>query len=601
MALQRLNIRAKKSFPGLYSFDNMESSPHKSIAVQIESSPCSDLTQATEQCDLDDFESKLERCKGRDSPGKDSLSKRKRLFGSLRSLRTLANLHSSPTKAKQPTTTRSGSPVKRQVKDVCMTPLPISPSLALLDFEQSPSDQPMFDLTMHQRSVSGSSLEVHHSSPMTVPGSARQATPYNVFLPMNDFPAGTVPDTPGPMQRAFNRDLANYAPWQNADPTPVERYTPSTPVLTPLPGTNLSVGDIDPELVPLPPSVNPSMVHLGRSMPGYFDIPVDGHPQMDHADVLNGLACLKLADGHADTSGDHGKSLTDTATNAPIGRRGTAEEMRHQHEDARLQDTVNTLGIPQDQIQAYQRQQQAGELQEHVCGLSVPERHQVSPLRPKQQADDLHDSIRKVSCNSEGWEMCSGERSAAMASEYSLYNRDPNQTHSPSPASVYSAAPPSEHRKGADHGNDAPPKFAHVVWDGPRGHREAPAPMKTWDGHTGLYDGTGYGDDSGLSTPCEPDEGIHDIHLKASSAPLSVSGARSGNEKSNRPLRGEDPYHETVRQSPFSTCGHDNCESLESICRAYAYPLGDRISSSSYNGAGGDVQRPATKDNKISS
>lgn len=475
----------------------------------------------------------------------------------------------------------------------------MSPSLALLNFEQSPSDKPMFDLTMHRRSVSGSSLEVHHSPPMTVPGSARQATPYNIFPPVTDLPAGTIPDTPGPMQRAFNRDPANYATWRNASPTPFENYAPSTPVLTPLPGTNLSVGDIDPELVPLPPSANPSTVHLGRSAPGYFDIPVDEHPQMDNADVLNGLACLKLAGDHDNAPGDQqSTSSHNPSADAPIGRRGTAEEMRHQYEDAKLQDTVNKLEIPQDRTRALKHQQQARDLPENVRTLGVPRHHQVLPLRLKQQDGSLQDPFRKDSRNSDDWETCSGERSTAMASEDSLHRRNPHKTCTSSSSSVYSAAPPPAKGKEADHGDNASPEFAYVVWNSPSGLREAPAPESSWGGHTNLYDGTGYGGDSSPSTPREPDEGIDDIHLKTWSAPLSVDGARSGNEKSNQPSSSEDLYYETVRQSPFTAHGHG---SLESIYRAYAYPLGDRVSSSSNNCAGGDVQGPATKEDEISS
>lgn len=86
--------------------------------MHIESSPRSDLTQTTEECDLEDFGAKLERCKAKDSPGKNSPSKHKKLFGSLRSLRSLTNLHSSPTKtkAKQPMTLRSESPVRHLVR-----------------------------------------------------------------------------------------------------------------------------------------------------------------------------------------------------------------------------------------------------------------------------------------------------------------------------------------------------------------------------------------------------------------------------------------------------------------------------------------------------
>ena len=64
-------------------------------------------------CNLEDFGARTERCKGPSS--KDSPSKRKKLFGSLRSLRSLANLHSSPSKTKQTETKRAESPIKHSV------------------------------------------------------------------------------------------------------------------------------------------------------------------------------------------------------------------------------------------------------------------------------------------------------------------------------------------------------------------------------------------------------------------------------------------------------------------------------------------------------
>lgn len=477
----------------------------------------------------------------------------------------------------------------------------MSPSLALLNFEQSPSDKPMFDLTMHQRSASGSSLEVHHSSPMTVPDSARQMTPYNIFPASTDLPAGTVPDTPGPMQRAFNRDPVNHAPWQYASPTPMERYAPSTPVLTPLPGTNLSIGDVDPELVPLPPSVNPSTVRLGHDNPGYFDTPVDEQPQMDSTDMLNGLACLKLADQHNDTLGAQSKPPSDVAAETPVGHRGTAKERRHQYEDAKLQDTVNTLDIPQDRTRPHRRTQQVKDLQENVRVLGVPKHHQVLPLRPKQQDEDLQDRVRKDSCINEDWETCSGVHLTSMASESVHGNRNQNLVCETSPSSIYSTFAPPKKSHGTVDGNDSPVDFAYIVWESPNGQRQRSAPENTWGRHTGLYDGTGYGDDSVPSTPREPDEGIQDVHLKAWSAPLSVDGGCSGQKISNRPSRDEDPYPESVRESPFTVHEQRNYESLESIYRAYAYPLGGRVPSSSNSSAGGDVQLPATKKDEISS
>ncbi len=77
-----------------------------------ESSFSSDIYFNAEE-DLKDFGARLERCKG--SPGKDSISKRKKLLGSLRSLRSLANLHSSPTKTMQDKMDYSRSPTNKVV------------------------------------------------------------------------------------------------------------------------------------------------------------------------------------------------------------------------------------------------------------------------------------------------------------------------------------------------------------------------------------------------------------------------------------------------------------------------------------------------------
>jgi hypothetical protein len=92
--------------------------------VRYESPPRSDLPKDVEDCDLEDFGATLECCKG--SPNKDSPSRRKKLFGSLRNLRSLANSHVSPSKTKQTETLHPESPVKVQVSlpdhRVCFQP-----------------------------------------------------------------------------------------------------------------------------------------------------------------------------------------------------------------------------------------------------------------------------------------------------------------------------------------------------------------------------------------------------------------------------------------------------------------------------------------------
>ncbi|KAF2632440.1 hypothetical protein BU25DRAFT_406971 [Macroventuria anomochaeta] len=466
----------------------------------------------------------------------------------------------------------------------------------------------MFELNLHKRSISGSSLEVMHSSPMTVPGSARQMTPYNVPPPSTDLPAGTIPDTPGPMQRAFNRDPANHVPWQNASPTPLERYAPSTPVLTPLPGTNLTVGDLDPELVPLPPSINSSLAQIGQGNPGYFDIPVEEQLPMDNADMLNGLACLKLAEDPGDTGDSETKVSHDSGPHTPVGRYGNSEEMRREYKDAKLQDTVCTQGHLKHQALEPRPKQQAKELSDTVRAPNVPQHHQVLPLRPKQQGEDLQDRVRKDSVISKDWETSNGEHSTGTMSEDTDARRTPSQSYKTILPADSTAPASSGHCKRMEVRSSPPVDFAYIVWDSPNESRRNAAQENIWGRHAGLYDGSGYGDDASGPTSCESNEGTKDVHIESgprsiepSMTALSADGDRSGKDISNRPSKGEDPYPGYVRESPLTVHKQRNYESLESIYHAYAYPFGERVSSSSNNSTGGDVQRPAAKETEISS
>lgn len=440
-----------------------------------------------------------------------------------------------------------------------MTVLPTSPSLALLDFQQSPSDKPMFDLTLHERSVSESSLEVQHSSPMTVPGSARQTLPYGNVASATDLPTGTVPDTPGPMQRAFDWDPANQRPWQNDSPTPLERYTPSTPILTPLPGTNLSVGDVDPEFVPLPPSMNPSVTHIGQVTSGYFDIPVHKQPHMDNADMLNGLACLRLAGNHGDAS--------------PQDKSSSRPQMGLESESPKRLDVGNTLHDPQDRAQALRHKRQAEAFDRAVRALNIPQHHQTLPFRPKQNVEDRQDQIRIDSAVSEDWETCSGKRSIDTAFEQT--QECPSQPRTTgTPANSTTSACSQDHKRTSCDGS--PADFAYIVWNSPK---ESTAQNHSWIGHGGLYDGSGYGKEDGDSaTPGEPDEGTEDIHMQPSPrlieaarpATLTTYGARSGEELSNGRAKLGNAYSERVQEwSRLAEDEQHDDGSLEFIYRAY--------------------------------
>lgn len=366
----------------------------------------------------------------------------------------------------------------------------MSPSLSL-DFEQSPPDQPMFVLNMNHRSISGSSLEVQHSSPMTVPRSARQTNPYRMLPSTTDLPAGTVPNTPGPLQRAFDRDPANQLPWQYASPTPLERQVPSAPVLTPLPGTNLSHEDFSAALVALPPSV--TSLQIECPSPGYFSIPLNGQVPVENADVLNGMACLKLAADHDDAASSEFEGLDDYSDSQGFCH-GSDKVMAREYEGTTLQNTINTDDVPPRGTRTLRRKHQAEDLYGSVHTINFPQHHQALPLRLKQQHEDVQDRARKDSVSSEYW-----------YTSVSTMSENGHETGMPSQSDR----------------TDIPASY--------------PSPAEnTWGHHMGLYDGTGYGDDATLpATPCEPDEGTRDVlsHFDCPSSktsPLfSVDGIRS--------------------------------------------------------------------------
>lgn len=477
-----------------------------------------------------------------------------------------------------------------------MTPTPMSPSLAL-NFEQSPPGQPIFELNMHQRSTSGSSLEVQHSSPVTVPGSARQINPYNLVLSSTDLPFGTIPDTPGPLQRAFERDPANHIPWQNASPTPLERNVPSAPVLTPLPGTNLPFEDSNPALVALPPSM--TSLQSDQQNPGYFDIPVDDQSQMDRTDVLNGLACLRLADGHGDDADDRSKTSHGSTGHTQAIDHGLDQAMRREYEVSKLQDVLDVQDSSYPYTRALRRKQQASDLHDGDCSLDIPQHHQTLPLRLKQQDEDLQERVRKDSVISENWDTSSGQ---PTTSDYTYQRRNPNLSHeTENPASACSFTSSTQEYSRAGDKNSPTDNLAYIVWDSPREpHQRAPR-ENTWGQHAGLYDGTGYGDDATLpATPQEPDEGTKNVHMqlsprsaKASPTP-STHGGQFEDDVFTQQAKCEDSYPEHAREpSLLSTSERGNRESLESIYHAYAYPFGERVPSGSSN-TSEKVQLPVT-------
>ena len=194
------------------------------------------------------------------SPVKDSPSRRKRLMGSLRSIGSLRSVRSSPTKDKckyrpaspyprgpiepdSPSTPPSSRPgYSNAVVESGVRP---SPSLLALNFQESPSDQPMFDLQQRERSVSTSSMVVQRSSPMPIPVAAHPHRPSTVSRRSSELPAGTIPCSPAPLQVVLDDDPDQFVLSTEPSPSRAQTGTNAEHVPTPMPGTNVGFDDDD--------------------------------------------------------------------------------------------------------------------------------------------------------------------------------------------------------------------------------------------------------------------------------------------------------------------------------------------------------------------
>jgi hypothetical protein len=140
-----------------------------------------------------------------------------------------------------------------------------------------------------------------------------------------------------------------------------------------------------------------------------------------------------------------------------------------------------------------------------------------------------------------------------------------------------------------------------------QGSRNDPAKDKTWGGNSGLYDGSGYGEDSsGPATPHEPDEGVKDVHMlfnpRSNDAPPATrrpNRRRCGQKASLPEVGRNDPHSPGVSELAVHK-QHDH-DSLESMYSMYALSPGDKDPNSSGNSVEEKVQRPASWDTKISS
>ncbi|KAF9740284.1 hypothetical protein PMIN06_009482 [Paraphaeosphaeria minitans] len=259
MTLHRLAVRTKKSLSGLYSF--------QTESTQVSSSPGTSATKQTTppkaaSTAVEEFG--LLRSDGDASPGRDSPSRRHRLLGSLRSMKSLQTLRSKQNSSKK---SEDEPPARTEAPQ---TPVKETPSVSL-NFEASPANVPMFGPMTRTNSCS-SSLRVHHSSPITVPLPSHETTPISSGTPsgLGTFPTGTVPDTPAPLQIVSVQEaIISNAGKGSPFPAFPDDDLEIEPLPTPMPGTNLPLEEMAaPGIMITSPSA-PSM--QGHDALGYFD------------------------------------------------------------------------------------------------------------------------------------------------------------------------------------------------------------------------------------------------------------------------------------------------------------------------------------------
>jgi hypothetical protein len=349
----------------------------------------------------------------------------------------------------------------------------------------------------------------------------------------------------------------------------METYTPLTPVLTPLPGTNI-LGDVDPEFVPLPPSINASTVHLDPMESSYFDIPVNAQQPIDNADMLNGIPGPYFAGSHGRCVGNANASLKDADMHLCADSCSTPGVTGYHFERARSYPYTDTPDAQDDYLR---RKQQSEESFDAARIENVAQHYQTLPIRLKRNIGERQGRIRKDSVFNKDRDTCDGSFFAEAALAQVQEPRDSSST---------------------------PVESGRIVPVDSQGSRNDPAQDKTWGGNSGLYDGSGYGEDSSCpATPYEPDEGVKDVHTLFNPRSIDPPPAtrrpnrRHCDQKASLPEVGrDDPHSPGVSELPVHK-QHDH-DSLESMYSMYALSPGDKDPNSSSNSVEEKVQRPAS-------
>jgi hypothetical protein len=392
-------------------------------------------------------------------------------------------------------------------------------SLAL-NFRESPPGQPMFGALQRKRSIS-SSLVVQHSSPVPIPTSFTEDYTTNSITAHHFVPAGTVPDSPGPLQKALERDL-RLSP-NVTDPSPVHPQTGDDAELlsTPMPGTNISYNHNDLNgSAPLSHGPEVLLSHISSETSDYFDMPIAANSA--HTELIsvedgavqrtNTPALWKHLDG----------TTLDGDASAPIG---SSREITTDLHDG-----------------------QASRCDSLVTGKDLSHTERDEPVTNAEFEP-------AVNFQPHGNEMRPAEDSPSSINiEHIVFEESPevNTTKHQSAQQVYVIRQAEAQMDLQMQALQVDPKHnstAHEIQTSTAdGMDSVPAP-NTWGTHGSLYDGTGYGEASS-STSTRPST--------SSTHPDIAKETTSGNKYTAKSL---------AQDSAAMARDH---EALEEVIRAYA-------------------------------
>jgi hypothetical protein len=361
---------------------------------------------------------------------------------------------------------------------------------------------------LDRKSSSSSSLVVLHSSPVNIPTPVRHESIRCAHL--YGLPEGTVPDSPGPLQKALERDSNRYS--VVSDSSPAHSQFRGNPELTasPTPGTKLGVREYDSGESPAlsrGQEAELSMVLLEAA--SYFDTPMAVHSTESNLDSVGRAAvqqkgAMTLEEILDDKISDEGASTM--ANQNELNWTVLHGEHVYRHD--------SSVAVQNSSHTDHNQTEDAESLESSVDGQT--QRDEIKPMIQKTSPNNVEHIVFEDSTSS-------------------------NTYHQPA-HSVYLIRRP-ETQMSLE-------MQAHTLTASSSLHIIEPAPTLTaWGTHGSLYDGTGYGDaSSSISTRPSTSATVPKEHTKS-----AVDSTHTG---------------ATVTQGPIAmTRDH---ETLDEVICAYA-------------------------------